>query len=387
MRRLWRNVAFGTGLALAASAAAASGAPGRIGGEPAGAATPNLSAVRVRLVTMASGLVSPVGIAFRPGDGRMYVIEKRGQVKIVQNRVVVATALSITVSTGGEQGLLGLTFSPDGSKMYASFTDVNGDSRIDEFAVAANGTAVMSSRRQVTFVDQPFANHNGGQVSYGPDGYLYWALGDGGGAGDPQNTAQNLSSYLGKIWRIDPRPIGPYPFRVPSTNPFVGTPGARTVIWMYGLRNPWRFSFDRGTGDMWIGDVGQASWEEVDFAPAGMKGTNWGWSLREGFVAFKGAAPPGARDPILVRSHAGGDCSVIGGYVYRGTRVASLPGAYVFGDFCTGTIRAVVRSGNTIVQNRALGPVVSQLTSFGEGPLGELYAISAGGTVYWMAQA
>jgi glucose/arabinose dehydrogenase len=302
---------------------------------------------------------------------------------MVRDGQVVGTALTLDVSTGGEQGLLGLDFSADGSKMYVDYTDPAGDTRVDEYQMSG-GVANVATRRELLFVDQPFANHNGGQVTRGPDGKLYVAFGDGGSGGDPLDNGQDLTTLLGKIVRIDPTPAGGSPYTVPDDNPFVGQAGVDEAIWMYGLRNPWRFSFDRAAGDVWIGDVGQNAYEEVDFVVSAQRnaGVNWGWSLREGRHQFKGPKPPGARDPIVELPHADGDCAVTGGYVYRGASIANLGGAYVYADFCVGALRAEVQQGGRIVQSRYLGPQVSQVTTFGQGRLGELYVASRTGTLY-----
>jgi glucose/arabinose dehydrogenase len=239
-----------------------------------------------------------------------------------------------------------------------------------------------ASRRELLFQEDPFANHNGGQVTFGPDGMLYITLGDGGGGGDPLGSGQNPNTLFGKILRIDPRPAGGSPYSIPSDNPFVGRADARAETWMWGLRNPWRFSFDRETGDVWIGDVGQNAYEEIDFAPAGEGGINWGWNAREGFEAFNGERPEGARDPILVTSHGDGNCSITGGYVYRGRAIPDLVGAYVYGDFCVGDLLAAKQRAGALVEERALGVRVESLTTFGVDPAGELYAVSRGGTIY-----
>ena len=205
--------------------------------------------------------------------------------------------LTGSVSTGGEQGLLGLAFSPDGGRLYVNYTDPAGDTRIVEYAFA-DGRADPGSARELLIVDQPFANHNGGNLVFGPDGMLWIGLGDGGGGNDPQGNAQSLGTLLGKMLRIDPRPSGGRPYTVPPDNPFVGTDGARGEIWAFGLRNPWRYSFDKATGDLWIGDVGQNAREEVDFTPAGSPGgLNYGWPGLEGNRSNSGSAPSGAVAP------------------------------------------------------------------------------------------
>jgi glucose/arabinose dehydrogenase len=235
----------------------------------------------------------------------------------------------------------------------------------------------------VLFVEQPFANHNGGQVTIGTDGMLYIGLGDGGSAGDPNHNGQNLDTLLAKILRINPTAQGNAAYSVPASNPFVGRAGARPETWMWGLRNPWRFSFDRRTGDMWIGDVGQDNYEEIDFAPKGDKGINWGWSDREGLHGFHGGEqPPGGRDPILDTTHSDGNCAIVGGYVYRGKAIPAFDGVYVYGDNCNIQIVGVVQSGGKVVAQRELGLTAPQLTTFGEDRAGEVYAVTRSGTVY-----
>jgi glucose/arabinose dehydrogenase len=311
----------------------------------------------------------------------MYVAEQGGRIVAVVDGRVTRTVLRLTVSQGSERGLLGMTFSRDGKKLYVYHTDRVGDIRIAEYRMN-NGRANVATRRVLMVIPHPtYSNHNGGGLVRGPDNMLYIATGDGGGGGDPFGNAQNLNSLLGKILRIDPRKNGDKPYRIPPGNPFAGQPNRKGAIWMYGLRNPWRFSFDRQTKAIWIGDVGQNAWEEIDFAKAGRRGINWGWNLREGGHPYAGARPPGARDPIVERSHDAGDCSIIGGYVYRGPSSVPLRGAYVFGDLCTGIIRAVVQSNGRVVQRADLGIRVSQLSTFGQGPKGALFAVSLGGTV------
>src|SRR6185437_10797643 len=232
-----------------------------------------------------------------------------------------------------------------------------------------------------------FPNHNGGDLQVGTDNMLYIGVGDGGGGGDTLHNGQNTNSLLGKILRINPTRKGGAQYQIPPDNPFAGQPGKRGAIWMYGLRNPWRFSFDRQTHDVWIGDVGQGLYEEIDYAKAGQKGINWGWNAREGFHPYNGGAkPPGARDPILERSHADGDCAITGGYVYRAHAIAHFFGAYVFGDTCTGELRATVQANGRATQTRDLDLNVASISTFGQGPFGGLYAASLSGTIYSLVQ-
>jgi glucose/arabinose dehydrogenase len=236
-------------------------------------------------------------------------------------------------------------------------------------------------------VDQPYANHNGGQLQFGPDGLLYVGLGDGGSEGDPERVGQDLSSPLAKILRIDPRPRGGAPYSVPASNPFAGRPGARPETFAYGLRNPWRFSFDRRTGALWIGDVGQSRFEEVDAVPlAGADGADFGWSAREGDARFNtDQHAPGAVEPVLTYTHDDG-CSVTGGYVVRDPSLPRLRGRYVYGDYCAGELRSfVARPGRPARDDRPLGPHVDALSSFGEDSAGHVYVTSLEGPVYRLA--
>ena len=347
----------------------------------------SLAAVRIHLVEVAT-LEQPLAMAVRSGDPALYIAQKTGKVVAVRDgRVDPVPVLDLRsqVSLGGEQGLLGIAFSPDGRHMYANYTDVNGDTHVTGYAMRAE-RADTATRRDVLFVDQPYSNHNGGNLAFGPDGYLYIGLGDGGSGGDPEGNGQSLSTLLGKMLRIDPTPFGERPYRIPEDNPFVGRADARAEIWAYGLRNPWRYSFDRRTGDLWIGDVGQSAWEEVDVQPADSAGgENYGWNRMEGDHPYGGAEPPAeAIPPVYEYSHDDG-CVVTGGYVYRGEAIPDLVGAYVFADFCGGRIEALrVRDGR-VIEHRALGPVVPSLSSFGEDAEGELYAMSLGGGVYRLA--
>jgi glucose/arabinose dehydrogenase len=330
-------------------------------------------------------LEQPLALAVRSGDSALYVAQKTGKVVAVRDEVVDPVPvldLRSQVSLGGEQGLLGLAFSPDGREVYVNYTDTNGDTHVTGYAMR-DGRADTATRRELLVVDQPYSNHNGGNLVFGPDGYLYIGLGDGGSGGDPDGNGQSLSTLLGKMLRIDPTRDGDRPYRVPPDNPFVGRAGARPEIWAYGLRNPWRYTFDRLTGDLWIGDVGQSAWEEVDLHPSGSAGgENYGWNRMEGDHPYGGAAPPaGAVRPVYEYSHDQG-CVVTGGYVYRGNAIPDLVGAYVFADFCAGAIEAIRLRDGRVVDHRTLGPVVSSLSSFGEDAEGELYAMSLGGGLY-----
>jgi glucose/arabinose dehydrogenase len=318
-------------------------------------------------------LEQPVAFAVREGDDRLYVAEQTGRLRTTDGRTVID--LSREVSTGNEQGLLGVAFHPTGRWVYLDWTDAQGHTHITEWAYDGERA---TGRRDVLKQDQPFANHNGGQLAFGPDGYLYIAFGDGGSAGDPEGNGQDLGTLLGKIVRIDPRGD---PYEIPKDNPFAGRRGARGEIWAYGLRNPWRFSFDRGTGDLWIGDVGQNAWEEVDHQPASSKGgENYGWNLREGRARFRDGQARDLVEPVIVYPlNEGGNCSVIAGYVYRGERIPWLKGQFLYGDFCAGWVRAA--PADDVADSAEVGRV-DQLSSFGEGPDGELYALSLQGPIY-----
>ena len=356
-------------------------APIAAGTSPTPTPMPDPENAGMRLDLVAE-LVQPLALAQRPGDDILYVAQKTGQVVVLRaSRVLPRPLLDLSgeVSGGGEQGLLGLAFSPDGRFLYVNFTDRVGDTHVTEFAVRDNGLS-LGSRRDVLRVDQPYSNHNGGNLVFGPDGFLYIGLGDGGSGGDPEDHAQDPGSLLGKMLRIDPRPSGGRPYSVPDDNPFIGGEG-RPEIWALGLRNPWRYSFDRDTGDLWIGDVGQSDREEIDVLPAGSPGgTNFGWDGYEGTLAFERPLPRDAVPPVYDYGRDLG-ATVVGGYVYRGQAIPALRGAYLFGDYYNPRIRALVpRPGE--VRHVALDLQVDSLSSFGEDAAGELYLLSLGGPVY-----
>jgi glucose/arabinose dehydrogenase len=347
-------------------------------------------AARVRLVKVAA-LEQPVAMAVRPGDDNvLYVLEQVGRVRAIRDGRLDPTPvvdISGEVTAGGEQGLLGLAFSPDGRYLYLAYTDRDGNHQVSELTMGGR-QADPGSERSLLHFEDPFPNHNGGQLAFGPDRRLYIAFGDGGSGGDPLGNGQSLDTLFGKILRIDPRPSGGRPYGIPSDNPFVGREGARGEIWDYGLRNPWRFSFDAATGDLWIGDVGQNAYEEIDHEPAGEGGRNYGWNRREGLHPYDGGdRPDGAVDPVIEYGRAGGACTVIGGFVYRGQRIRGLRGAYLYGDYCAGWVRAAQFSDGRVTTRRDLGLSIPSLSSFGVDSDGELYAMSLTGDLYRIAPA
>jgi glucose/arabinose dehydrogenase len=349
--------------------------------------TPDPAAAEVRLVRLAL-LDQPLAMATRPGDDALYVAEKTGRVVAIGPGGPARTVIDLRgeVSDGSEQGLLGVAFSPDGAFLYVNYTDVNGDTRIHEFATTEDGVA-RGSRREVLEVDQPYSNHNGGHLAFGPDGFLYVGLGDGGSGGDPEDNAQDLGTLLGKMLRIDPRGGGGgRPYGVPSDNPFAGREGARPEVWAFGLRNPWRYSFDAETGDLWIGDVGQDSREEIDVQAArSTGGENYGWDAFEGSLPFEPPFPGDTVGPVYDYGRDRG-ATVIGGYVYRGSAIPALRGAYLFGDLFNPQIRMLVPSKRGF-RHLDLGVRVDNLVSFGQDQAGELYLLSIEGPVYRLAPA
>jgi glucose/arabinose dehydrogenase len=351
---------------------------------PTPSAGPDLSKAKVRLVQIAE-LDAPVAMAYREGDGALYVAQRGGQVVALRGGKVDRTPVldvSGIISAGGEQGLLGMAFSPDGTFLYVNYTDTNGDTNVAEYRMAGNRADAGSARR-VLFIQQPYSNHNGGNIVFGPDGYLYIGMGDGGSQGDPSGNGQNLGVLLAKMLRIAPRPIGEAPYRVPPDNPFIGRAGARPEIWAYGLRNPWRWEFDRETGDLWIGDVGGSDREEIDFQPAGSPGgQNYGWNATEG-TSIHTEAPENWVQPVAeYRTHTDGTCAIVGGFVYRGTAIPNLVGAYLYSDNCNGTINALVLRNGKATGQRSLGIDAGAPSSFGQDQDGELYVLSLTGPVY-----
>jgi glucose/arabinose dehydrogenase len=331
--------------------------------------------LRLKLIRIATGLDAPLDVTSAPGEpNRLYVVEQTGRILTIDGgRVSQRPLLDITheVVSGGEQGLLSVAFHPDYADnhlFYVDYTDVNGDTRVVEFEARDGEEPVRE--RELLFVDQPYANHNGGQLSFGPDGRLYVGMGDGGSGGDPENRAQNLSERLGKLLSID-----------------VDEPGSDWRLDGYGLRNPWRFSFDRETGDLWIGDVGQGDWEEIDRTPRESPGLeNYGWDVFEGTHPYEDKKP-NARGhlvmPVAEYSHDNG-CSATGGFVYRGHDIPAAEGRYFYGDYCSGIVWSLVlRDGKADVTRHSIR--VEGLSSFGEDAAGELYLVSLNGDVYKLA--
>lgn len=418
---VWRMVALGLGVSLVAACGSptdrsSSAVPGD--GDTSTTLQPvEVPAANVRLEEVAR-VDRPTALAYRNGSDDVFVAAQPGRVRRIiaepngryrlDDRPLID--ISSEVSSDGERGLLGLAFSPDGRQLYLHFTDRQGTTQIVRYAMAAQGVDI-ASRQLVFTTPQPFANHNGGQLAFGPDGYLYIGLGDGGGAGDPQGNAQNPNSPLGKVLRIDPDgALGDAAYGIPVDNPFAdGTAGAPEV-WLWGLRNPWRFSFDRSTGDLWLADVGQRSIEEINLLRANApsrSGANLGWPSREGTQPY-GDAPattnpatsepttsspasssPASDDfvaPVFEYTHDPG-CAVIGGFVYRGKDIEALVGTYVFGDWCDPALRTLRVAEDGRVGEGLLGPRLNQLTAFGEDNRGELWALSAEGGVYRLRPA
>jgi glucose/arabinose dehydrogenase len=383
VRRLFALAAITAVQTVAAGGCAS--ADGDEGSEPPGA----------RLVRIGS-FDAPTYVAAPPGDRkRLFITEREGRI-VVLHAGRRSTFLDITarVQTGGESGLLSMAFHPDyarNRRYFVYYVDRAGAIVIAQFRARASGDATdPGSGRLVLRQPHGRFNHKGGQLQFGPDGMLYAGLGDGGGAGDPDGNAQDLSTLLGKLIRIAPQPGGGY--RVPSDNPFVGRSGARGEIFAYGLRNPFRFSFDRRGADLAIGDVGQGEFEEIDLLAGSPRagrprgGANFGWSVFEGRSRFREGDAPGHVEPVIERSHDDGSCAIAGGYVIRDRSLSALRGFYVYGDLCNDRLRiARLRPGGAVA-DRPLGPRVPQLVSFGEDALGRVYAVSLGGDVFRLAR-
>lgn len=359
------------------SAAPDSGSRGSDGGKPFDPST-----LELELSVIARGLDAPLGIA-HAGDGgdRLFVVEQGGTVRIITDGEVLPEPfldVSDLVVAGGEQGLLGLAFHPDyadNGRFFINYTDTDGDTVVAEYAVSDDpDVADADPERMLLSIDQPFPNHNGGHLAFGPDGYLYVGTGDGGGAGDPEGNGQDLTTLLGKLLRIGVDAGGGEPYDIPSDNPFVGDADARPELWAYGLRNPWRFSFDRASADLWIGDVGQSAFEEINRAGGSDAGVNYGWDVMEGRNCFEETNCDRSHKklPLTGYSHEHG-CSITGGFVYRGTEFPKLRGGYVFGDYCSGNIWVLDARAVGFIEPVQLLADQGSISSFGEDEAGELY--------------
>ena len=336
----------------------------------------------------------------QPDDtsGLIFVTEQRGIIYSFSagspQQADIFLDITDRVNRGGnEEGLLGLVFDPDYQEngyfyVYYSAADPT-RSVLSRFSLDQENTDVADPESEVIIIEipQPYSNHNAGQLAFGPDGYLYIALGDGGSAGDPLGNGQNLGTLLGSILRIDVSGLSaPWDYEIPADNPFVGTEGAREEIWAFGLRNPWRFSFDSETGLLWAGDVGQSSWEEIDIIA---KGANYGWNIMEGSHCYSpatGCNQSGLTLPVVEYDHSQG-CSVTGGYVYRGDQIPSLQGYYIYGDYCSGNIWALAYNGSVVTENILLVDSELSITTFGEDLAGNLYILDRQGGIYTLVQA
>ena len=352
---------------------------------------PPVGGVTVALQEVAGGLGFPLHLTSPPGDERLFIVEKGGAIRLVKGGTLVVTPfldIADQVSDGSEQGLLGLAFPADyasSGRFVVHYTNRSGDTRVSFFRVSGDpDRADPSSEAVLLAAEQPFSNHNGGHILFGPDGFLYIGLGDGGSAGDPGNRGQRLNDLLGSILRIDV--AGGAPYAVPAGNPFTETTGVRPEIWSYGLRNPWRFSFDRATGDLYVGDVGQESWEEVNYSPAAEgagRGANYGWNRMEGRHCFQSDAcdQSGLTLPVLEYDHGDG-CSVTGGYVYRGAAIPALQGHYLYADYCQGWVRSFRAADPAVRFDWPTLQPGGNIPSFGEDAFGELYVLTGEGLVF-----
>jgi glucose/arabinose dehydrogenase len=358
-----------------------------------GQSAPPPGALDLALEPVATGFDFPLLLTAPAGDARLFVVEKGGLVKVVKGGAILAAPfldLTALVSSGSEQGLLGLAFDPQypgNGRLFISYTNHAGDNVLSSYQVSASADVADAGSGVIRLtVSQPYDNHNGGHIAFGPDGYLYMGIGDGGSGGDPDGHGQERNDLLGSILRLDVSAATGY--SVPASNPFVDVAGARGELWDWGLRNPWRFSFDRSTGDLYIGDVGQNEREEIDVSTAasgGGKGLNYGWSIMEGTQCFEAGScdMTGLTLPVLDYTHSDG-CSVTGGYVYRGSAIPALAGTYFYSDYCGGWVRSFRYAGGAVTEAgswNALEPG-GGVPSLGEDGAGELYIVSAAGGVY-----
>ncbi len=331
------------------------------------------------------------------GSNRMFIVEQGGRIWVatevdgtIQKQPFLDVSGLISAS-GNERGLLGLAFHPQfksNGQFYINYTDVNGNTVVARYTVLANdpNSGDPNSASFVIQIKQPFSNHNGGNLAFGPDGYLYIGMGDGGSQGDPNGNGQNPKALLAKLLRLDIDSAQPY--AAPKDNPFATNADFAPEVWAMGLRNPWRFSFDRLTGDLYIGDVGQNQWEEVDFQPAGEGGTNYGWNIMEASHRYSGEPEKaGLTAPIAEYSHGDGGCSITGGYVYRGASLKALDGIYFFADYCSGKIWSTFRDASGTWQTNLFMDTDFSISSFGQDDAGELYVVNQGGSILKLVAA
>ena len=361
------------------------------GGPSSAAASFDPTGQTVQATVAVAGFSAPLDVANAgDGSGRLFVVEQGGRIRIVKDGAILDPPfldISDRITSGGERGLLGLTFHPDypaDPRFFVDYTDRDGNTVVAQYTVSATdpNVADASSETVLLHIEQPFANHNGGAVEFGPDGMLYVGMGDGGSAGDPQGNGQRLDTLLAKILRIDVSGPGANgaPYRIPADNPFVSTAGAKPEIWLTGLRNPWRMRFDRATGDLWIGDVGQGAWEEIDVARAGTSGLNYGWNRMEGFHCYApstGCDQTGLTLPVTEYGHDNG-CAVIGGVVVRDPRQGPLDGGYLFGDSCSDNLWVIDPAGDGKREPTRVAQLGRSLSAIGEGEDGTVYATSLG---------
>ena len=338
---------------------------------------------------VARGFDNPVYLTAPPGDARLFVVEQPGRIRIIDNgRLVARPFLDVTgkVGYGGERGLLSVAFHPlygTNGFLFVNYTNRNGDTQIERYTVSADRNVVdPATAKLILAIDQPYSNHNGGLVMFGPDGMLYVGMGDGGSQRDPHNNGQNPNALLGKLLRINVDRGDPY--SVPSGNPFASG-GGKGEIWAVGLRNPWRFSFDKPTGLLYIGDVGQDKYEEVNIAPANRAGVNYGWSAMDGPDCFKSSTCNKSQfqQPALTYTHDSGTCSIIGGFVYRGRAIPEVVGQYFYSDYCNSWVRSLSYANDKVRSyHQWIDGGLGSIVSFGEDSTGELYICSSNGRVY-----
>ena len=350
--------------------------------------TPEVEGIRATQVV--GGLSNPLFLTAPAGDtARLFVVEQVGRIRIVRGGSLVTQPfldVSALITAGGESGLLSMAFDPDYATtghFWVNYTDRSGDTRVVRYRVSSNpDVADPASALQVLLIDQPYANHNGGLVMFGPDRMLYVGMGDGGASGDPHNHGQDRSTLLGDMLRIDVKSTTPY--AIPANNPYRNTPNVRPEIWASGLRNPWRFSFDSASGLLYIADVGQGAWEEINAQPASAGGLNYGWRVMEGAHCFSAMTcnRNGLTEPVHEYGRGDG-CSVTGGFVYRGRRLSGLEGTYFYSDYCQGWLKSFrVENGRATDHRDWQVGNLGQILSFGQDASGELYMLSANGRVY-----